>query len=29
MDVWKDFAEIVADRPYIKEIKRPVKPQPQ
>jgi predicted DsbA family dithiol-disulfide isomerase len=29
IDVWKDFVELVADRPYIKEIKRPVKPQPQ
>jgi predicted DsbA family dithiol-disulfide isomerase len=27
IDVWRDFVEIVSDRPYIKEIKRPVKPE--
>jgi predicted DsbA family dithiol-disulfide isomerase len=27
LDVWKDFVELVADRPYIKEIKRPIKPE--
>ena len=29
IDVWNDFVELVADRPYIKEIKRPTKPQPK
>lgn len=27
LDVWHDFVELVADRPYLKEIKRPVRPQ--
>jgi predicted DsbA family dithiol-disulfide isomerase len=27
LEVWKDFVEIVAARPYLKEIKRPVKPE--
>jgi len=27
IEVWRDFVELVADRPYIKEIKRPVKPE--
>lgn len=26
--VWQDFVTLVCDRPYLKEIKRPVKPQP-
>jgi hypothetical protein len=28
MDVWADFVELVAERPYFKEIKRPTKPEP-
>lgn len=28
LDVWNDFVQLVAERPYLKEIKRPVKPQP-
>lgn len=27
LEVWEDFVELVADRPYIKEIKRPIKPE--
>ncbi|MCC6793067.1 MAG: DsbA family protein [Thermomicrobiales bacterium] len=28
LDVWNDFVELVSERPYLKEIKRPVKPRP-